>query len=115
MLFRSVAEALATLAQTPRLTSPVCNVSAQTAWSVLDWGQMMARDFPNGTCRLAQPGETPTIDLYGPADRAPMSATLLTAETGWCARFDMESSVTHLAAWRDMQNQQMKPESSHEA
>jgi UDP-glucose 4-epimerase len=95
-----VAEALAAVAIAPALNHPVLNISAQTLWSVLDWGQLMARQFAGGTCRLAEPGEPATINFYGPTDRAPMSTAAIAADTGWQARFDMAASASHLSLWR---------------
>jgi UDP-glucose 4-epimerase len=95
-----VAEALAAVAAAPALSRPVLNISAQTPWSVLEWGQRMASRFEGGVCRLVEPGERPTIDLYSAVDRAPMNATAVAAEVGWHARFDMPLSADHLWHWR---------------
>ena len=38
-------------------------------------------------CRLAEPGEAPTIELFSEADRAPLSVARLEQEFGWRARF----------------------------
>jgi UDP-glucose 4-epimerase len=95
-----VAEALAAVAVAPKLTHPVLNISTQTPWSVLDWGQLMLRQFAGGICRLVEPGEPATINFYGPTDRAPMSTATIAAETGWRARFDMAASASHLSQWR---------------
>jgi UDP-glucose 4-epimerase len=95
-----IAEAVAAVAAAPRLTRPVLNISAQTPWTVLDWGQLMARQFAGGVCRVAEPGESATIDFYGPVDRAPMSTAAIAAEIGWQARFDMAASASHLSQWR---------------
>ncbi len=94
-----VAEALACLAASPSLKQPVYNLTAGTAWTVLDWGQMMAASLGKGVCRLATVGEMPNINLYGPTDRAPMAAGALARDAGWRARFDMETAARHLADW----------------
>ncbi len=98
-----VAEALACLAASPSLTQPVYNLTAGTAWTVLDWGQMMATLLGKGVCRLATEGEVPNINLYGPSDRAPMSAEALARDAGWRARFGMAAAARHLADWHRAQ------------
>jgi UDP-glucose 4-epimerase len=95
-----VAEAVLATAGAKALPRKVYNVTAGQTSSVLDWGQAMLPGFGGGTCRLAAPGETPTINLYGPADRAPMSGEALAGDTGWRARFDTAASAAHLSAWR---------------
>jgi UDP-glucose 4-epimerase len=92
-----IAEAVMALAKTstPRLS--VYNITAGTRSSVLGWGEALARRLPGAVCRLALASETPTIDLFGPVDRAPMSAAALEADSGWRARFDLESAASDLA------------------
>ena len=98
-----VAEALACLAASPSLKQPVYNLTAGTAWTVLDWGQMMASLLGKGVCRLTTEGEAPNINLYGPSDRAPMSAAAMARDAGWHARFDMAAAARHLADWHRTQ------------
>jgi len=44
-------------------------------------------------------GETPTIDLHGPTDRAPLSVSRLEQEFGWRARVGCEESALDLSNW----------------
>jgi len=57
-------------------------------FSTLDWGQRLARHHPGFVCRLATPGETPTIDLFGDRDRAPLAIDRL-RDLGYRPRFDL--------------------------
>jgi UDP-glucose 4-epimerase len=48
---------------------------------------------------LAEPGETPTIDLHSTTDRPALCGDLARHDLGWEARYGMESSAHDLAAW----------------
>ncbi len=95
-----IAEAVLALGGARTLARPIYNISTGQAFSVLDFGQALAKDMPGAICRLAGPGEAPTIDLFGPVDRAPMSAAAIAADVGWRARFDMAAAVADLAVRR---------------
>jgi UDP-glucose 4-epimerase len=95
-----VAEAVLAIAEAKSLPRQVYNVTAGQLSSVLDWGQAILPGFGGGICRLAAQGETPTINLHGPTDRAPMSAEALAEDLGWRARFNTAASAAHLSAWR---------------
>jgi UDP-glucose 4-epimerase len=92
-----VAGAVAAVAKAKALPRAVYNVTPGKVWSVLDFGQAMARGL-GGACQIAGPGEAANIDLYGPADRAPMSGEALAADVGWRASFGLEASVADLIA-----------------
>lgn len=94
-----VARAVHAVAQAPSLRHRLYNVSAPDSWSALAWGQQLASLRPGFECRLAGNGETPTIDLHAPFDRAPLSVARLQAELGWLAGFGMADSARHLDAW----------------
>lgn len=94
-----VAQAVLTVATAPELAHRLYNVSTAQRVSALEWGQALARDFPGFTCRLAQVGETPTIDLHGDSDRAPMTVTRLAQDLGWRATTTVPDSAARLAEW----------------
>ncbi len=72
----------------------------------LDWGRALAAHMPGFTCRLAEAGETPTIDLHSATDRPPLAVHRLAADIGWNARFGCADSASHLAHWaRTLQNE----------
>ena len=95
-----IAEAVLALGGARTLARPIYNISTGRAFSVLDFGQALAKDMPGAICHLAGPGELPTIDLFGPVDRAPMSAAAIAADVGWRARFDMAAAIADLAVRR---------------
>ncbi|RTL61442.1 MAG: NAD(P)-dependent oxidoreductase [Hyphomicrobiales bacterium] len=94
-----VGEAVLRLAETRATLAPLYNITTGRRWSALAWGQLMAAHIPGLACRLAEPGETPTIDLHGSVDRPSMRGDLLQRDTGWAARFDLETSAQDLAIW----------------
>lgn len=95
-----VAEAVALLIEAPKLQHRLYNISTGAEWSALQWGQDLAAQHPGFICRLAEAHETPTIDLHGAADRAPLSVSRLAQEFGWRARFGCAESAADLSRWR---------------
>jgi UDP-glucose 4-epimerase len=94
-----VAQAVTMVLRAPVLRHRLYNVSSPHSWPALAWGQHLATLQPGLECRLAREGETPTIDFYAQADRAPLSVDRLHKELGWQARFGMADSAEHLQAW----------------
>jgi UDP-glucose 4-epimerase len=94
-----VAEAVLTIAEKPTECGPLYNVSTGQRWSALNWGQAFARHVPGFTCRLAEPGEPPNVDLFAGVDRPSLDAELLRREVGWSARFNLDTSARDLAQW----------------
>ena len=77
----------------------ICSISTGVEWPALQWGQELAALHSGLVCRLAEVGEAPTIDLHGPADRAPLSVARLAEEFGWRARFGCADSAADLSRW----------------
>jgi UDP-glucose 4-epimerase len=94
-----VAEAVTLLIEAARPKHPLYNISTGVEWSALQWGQQLAAFHSGFICRLTEPGEAPTVDLHGPADRAPLSVSRLAQEFGWRARFGCDESVADLSLW----------------
>jgi UDP-glucose 4-epimerase len=94
-----VADAVSLLIEAAKPRHQLYNVSTGAEWSALQWGQQLAALHPALICRLAKAGETPTIDLHAPADRAPLSVSRLADEFGWRARFGCADSVADLSRW----------------
>jgi UDP-glucose 4-epimerase len=95
-----VAEAVAVAAGAASLPRKVYNVTTGQPWSVLDFGQSMARGLGRGECRLAETSEAATIDFYGPVDRAPMSGEAIANDVGWRARFGLEAALADLITYQ---------------
>ena len=94
-----VAEAVSALIEAERPKHQLYNISTGAEWSALQWGQRLAALHPGFICRLADAGETPTVDLHSTADRAPLSVSRLAEEFGWRARFGCADSAADLSVW----------------
>ena len=94
-----VAEAVTVLIEAARPKHQLYNISTGVEWSALQWGQQLAALHSGFICRLAEAGEAPTVDLHGPADRAPLSVSRLAQEFGWRARFGCDDSAADLSMW----------------
>jgi UDP-glucose 4-epimerase len=94
-----VAEAVTLLIEAARPKHQLYNISTGVEWSALQWGRQLAALHSGFICRLAEAGEAPTVDLHGPADRAPLSVLRLAQEFGWRARFGCDDSAADLSMW----------------
>jgi UDP-glucose 4-epimerase len=94
-----VADAVTLLIEAAKPRHGLYNISTGREWSALQWGQDLAGLHPGFVCRLAKPGEAPTVDLHSEADRAPLSVSRMEHEFGWRARFGCADSAGHLSAW----------------
>lgn len=95
-----VAEAVVHLLRAERPRHPLYNITGPARWPLLDWGRSLARvPRPGHVCRLAAPGEAPTIDLHGDTDRPPLSPARMAEEFGWAARFGAAESAAHFEEW----------------
>jgi UDP-glucose 4-epimerase len=94
-----VAEALLAVLDAGDPPHRIYNISSSEVWPVLAWGERLAAGRSGFACRLAEAGETPTIDLHGALDRAPLATDRIRQDLGWSPRYDMESSVKHLDQW----------------
>jgi len=94
-----VAEAVSVLIEAERPKHQLYNISSGKEWPALQWGQQLAALHPGFICRLAEAGETPTIDLHSAADRASLSVSRMAEEFGWRARFGCADSAADLNVW----------------
>ena len=94
-----VAEAITVLVEAAKPRHQLYNISTGAEWSALQWGGGLAALHSGFICRLAGAAETPTVDLHGPADRAPLSVARLDQEVGWRARFGCAESVADMSRW----------------
>ncbi len=75
------------------------NISPGQTWSILDWGNELAKMRPGFVCRLAVAGETINVDPHAPSDRAPLSATRIYDDLGWRAGTSLAQSIVNYDAW----------------
>jgi UDP-glucose 4-epimerase len=94
-----VAEAVTLLIEAATPKHQLYNISTGVEWSALQWGQQLGALHSGFTCRLAEADEAATVDLHGPADRAPLSVERMAQEFGWRARFGCAESAADLCVW----------------
>jgi len=94
-----VAAAVTVLIEASRPKHGLYNISTGREWTALQWGEHLAALHPGSVCRLAKPGETPTVDLHSDADRAPLSTARLAEEFGWRASYGCADSAADLSGW----------------
>ena len=94
-----VADAVTLLIEAAKPRHGLYNISTGREWSALQWGQDLAARHHGFVCRLAEPGEAPTIDLHSEADRAPLSVSRMEQEFGWRAGFGCADSAADLDNW----------------
>ncbi len=76
------------------------NVSRGATSSALEFGLALRARWPGFECRLAEPGETPTIDMQIAGDRESLSIRRLASEIGAAADFrDPLATVLESADW----------------
>ena len=96
---RDVADAVTVLIEASQPKHGLYNISTGREWAALQWGEHLAALHPGSVCRLAKPGEAPTVDLHSDADRAPLSTVRLAEEFGWRARYGCADSAAALNDW----------------
>ena len=94
-----VGDAVTVLIEASKPKHGLYNISTGREWTALQWGTHLAALHPGFVCRLAKPGEAPTVDLHTDADRAPLSTARLAEEFGWRARYGCADSVADLNDW----------------
>jgi UDP-glucose 4-epimerase len=94
-----VADAVTLLIEAATPQHHLYNISTGVEWSALQWGEALAALHSGFVCRLAEAGETATVDLHAAADRASLSVERMAKEFGWRARFGCADSATDLSRW----------------
>jgi UDP-glucose 4-epimerase len=87
------------LVEAPKPSHGLYNISTGNTWTALQWGRHLAGLNLGFVCRLAKPGEAPTVDLHSDADRSPLSISRMAEEFGWRARFGCADSAADLNEW----------------
>lgn len=92
---RDVGEGIAAAALHEGPLAPVYNLSAGATFTLETLGAGIAKRHPGFVARVGSPA---TVDLYAPADRAPLSIAAIARDIGWRPRF---SPATAIADWLD--------------
>ncbi|WP_028795855.1 NAD-dependent epimerase/dehydratase family protein [Thalassobaculum salexigens] len=98
---RHVAGALQALMATPTgsLKSDLFNVTSARQVSVMDMCAPLAEAFPGFSYRLAEPGETATVNLWSDQDRFPMKPDRLATEAGHRLPDDLAATMADFIGW----------------
>ncbi|ROP83625.1 UDP-glucose 4-epimerase/UDP-glucuronate 4-epimerase [Stella humosa] len=107
---RDVAEALLALRDAEAAPS-VVNVGRGREWAVACWCGLLAERFPRFRWRLAERGETPTVDLHGARDRRPLAVDRLAA-LGYRSDWGLERSFQDYMGWVDAHPGMVNPPTS---
>ncbi|MGJ5179330.1 NAD-dependent epimerase/dehydratase family protein [Bradyrhizobium oligotrophicum] len=95
-----VADAVCLLLEAEKPQHALYNISNAATFTAEAWGRAFASGRAGFTCRLAEPGEAPTVPVFAPV-RGRLSTTRLADEFGWRARFDCAASAAHFGHWFD--------------
>ena len=96
---RDVADALLTLMSHQNPKYDLYNITAGQTWSTIDWCKRLARYFPNFSYRLAEAGDTPTIDLYSTTDRPPLDPGRLRDDLGYTLPHNIDIIFADFKQW----------------
>lgn len=92
---RDVGEGIAAVALHEGPLAPIYNLSAGATFTLEALGAEIAKRHPGFAANVGTPA---TIDLYAPADRAPLSIAAIARDLGWRPRF---APATAVADWLD--------------
>lgn len=93
---RDVGEGIAAVASHDGPLAPVYNLSAGAAFTLETLGAEIAKRHPGFEARVGAPAN---VDLYAPADRAPLSIAAIARDAGWRPRFSPASAVADWLGW----------------
>jgi nucleoside-diphosphate-sugar epimerase len=98
---RHVAGALKALMTAPgdNLKSDIFNVTSARQIATLDMCPKLAAAYPAFSYKLAEPGDTPTVNLWGDADRFPMKPDRLADEAGHRLPDNLDATMDDFVVW----------------
>lgn len=98
---RDVAGAVIAVLDHPAPAIRVVNVGPGVTWTLAEWCDRLSARHPRFTYRIAAPGETPTVELWGERDRAPLAIDRLQREIGYQPRFGLDAAFSDYLEWLD--------------
>ncbi len=93
---RDVGEGIAAACLHDGALAPVYNLSGGAAFTLETLAGEIAKRHPGFAARVGTPA---TVDLYAPADRAPLAIGRIGADIGWRPRFTPASAVADWLDW----------------
>ena len=95
---RDVGRAVVAIKDAGQTPSQVYNVGADAVWPISAWAERLRDAFPGFAFALPEPA-SPTIELYGPKDRPPLSVERLKSEIGFAFAYDREAAFADYLDW----------------
>lgn len=95
-----VAQALVGLLKPGQLRWPVYNVGPGASWSVVDWCELLRRQFPGFRYRVADDPAEANVDFHSGRDRSPMCIARLREEIAFQAKYDLPRALEDYLSWR---------------
>lgn len=95
---RDVGEGIAAAALHEGPLAPVYNLSAGVPFTLETLAGEIAKRHPGFEARVGSPA---TIDLYAPADRAPLAIGAIARDIGWRSRFSPATAAVDWLDWLD--------------
>lgn len=96
---RDAAAAVVAVLDHPDPPHRVVNVGPGWSWTLDAWCARLAGRFPGFSHRLAGPGETANVELWGDRDRAPLAVDRLVTGFGHRPRFGLDEAFEDYTAW----------------
>jgi UDP-glucuronate 4-epimerase len=94
---RDAAQAIISLLEADATAPRICNLAAGFIWSLEDLCKLLQEE-DEGFAWNTAPEAAPTINLYGPRDRAPMDCTRI-RDLGFAPRYDLQPAIRDYLDW----------------
>jgi UDP-glucose 4-epimerase len=98
---RDVAKALMALIGISDRKHRTYNIGSGVEWSTLDWCERLAKRYPDFSYRMAEAGETPTVNLHSDRDRITMDPRRLREDVGEIPSGDVDALFADFETWLD--------------
>jgi nucleoside-diphosphate-sugar epimerase len=94
---KDIAQALSALLLSKNLKHDVYHLSSGVIWSVLDWCEKLAIEFPDFRYKIANSNEKANIQYFG--DRSPIAINRMIEDIGYVPQYGLEESFTDYMKW----------------
>jgi nucleoside-diphosphate-sugar epimerase len=95
---KDIAQALASLLVSNNLKHNVYHLSSGVIWSVLDWCEKLANEFPEFNYKLAKTNEKANVPYLG-GNRSPLAIERMKEDAGYIPQYGLEESFTDYMKW----------------
>jgi nucleoside-diphosphate-sugar epimerase len=94
---KDIARGLASLLFCKNLKHDVYHLSSGVIWSVLDWCEKLANEFPQFNYKLVNSNEMANIPYSG--DRSPLAINRIKEDVGYAPQYGLEESFSDYMQW----------------